>query len=112
MDSTGVPVRDQVLAELAALGPVPGDTLGLLTQVRQVAVFTDQVLGQLARLAGLVDSTGAYAAAGYTSAAAFLRHGCGRSAGRGGELGATRRARPRLQATTQAMDQGLISFDA
>ncbi len=64
MKSTDVPVRDQVLADLAALGPVPGDGLGLLVQVRQVAVFADQVLGQLARLAGLVDSTGAFAAAG------------------------------------------------
>jgi Domain of unknown function (DUF222)/HNH endonuclease len=112
MDSIGIAARDRVLAELAALGPVPGDGLGLLVQVRQVAVFADQVLGQLARLAGLVDSTGAFAAAGYASAAAFLRHGCGRSAGRAGELVATGRALPRLQATSQAMDQGLVSFDA
>ena len=112
MDSIGIAARDRVLAELAALGPVPGDGLGLLVQVRQVAVFADQVLGQLARLAGLVDSTGAFAAAGYASAAAFLRHGCGRSAGRAGELVATGRALPRLQATNQALDQGLVSFDA
>ncbi|HWG13160.1 MAG TPA: hypothetical protein VG268_07810 [Streptosporangiaceae bacterium] len=51
MDSIDVSARDQVLAELAALGPVPGDALTLLVQVRQVAVFADQVLGQLARLA-------------------------------------------------------------
>jgi hypothetical protein len=112
MDSIGIAARDRVLAELAALGPVPGDGLGLLVQVRQVAVFADQVLGQLARLAGLVDSTGAFAAAGYASAAAFLRHGCGRSAGRAGELVATGRALPRLQATHQALDQGQVSFDA
>ncbi len=112
MKSTDVPVRDQVLADLAALGPVPGDGLGLLVQVRQVAVFADQVLGQLARLAGLVDSTGAFAAAGYSSAAAFLRHGCGRASGRAGELVATGRALPRLPATGQAMDEGRISFDA
>jgi hypothetical protein len=112
MDSIGIAARDRVLAELAALGPVPGDGLGLLAQVRQVAVFADQVLGQLARLAGLVDSTGAFAAAGYASAAAFLRHGCGRSAGRAGELVATGRALPRLQATNQALDRGQVSFDA
>jgi hypothetical protein len=112
MDSIGVSLRDQVLAELAALGPVPGDALGLLRQARQVAVFADQVLGQLARLTGLVDSTGAYAAAGYSSAAAFLRHGCGRSAGRAGELVATGRALPRLRATAQAIAEGRVSIDA
>jgi hypothetical protein len=112
MDSDRVIARDRVLADLAALAPVPGDALGLLVQVRQVARFADQVLGQLARLAGLVDSTGAFTAAGYASAAAFLRHGCGRSAARAGELVATGRALPRLQATSQAMDQGLVSFDA
>ncbi|HEY0716294.1 MAG TPA: hypothetical protein VGD68_01660, partial [Streptosporangiaceae bacterium] len=88
MDSMGVSVRDQVLAELAALGPGPGDALSLLAQVRQVASFADQVLGELARLVGLADSTGAFAAAGYSSAAAFLRHGCGRAPGRAGELAA------------------------
>jgi Domain of unknown function (DUF222) len=112
VDSIGISARDRMLAELATLGPVPGNGLGLLVQVRQVAVFADQVLGQLARLAGLVDSTGAYVEAGYSSAAAFLRHGCGRSTGRAGELVATGRALPRLQATGQAMDQGQISFDA
>ena len=112
MDSSRAVARDRVLADLAALGPVPGDGLGLLVQVRQVAVFADQVLGQLARLAGLVDSTGAFTAAGYSSAAAFLRHGCGRSPGRAGELVATGRALPRLRATAQALDQGQVSFDA
>jgi Domain of unknown function (DUF222)/HNH endonuclease len=112
MDSIGIAARDRVLAELATLGLVPGDALGLLVQVRQVAVFADQVLGQLARLAGLVDSTGAFTAAGYASAAAFLRHGCGRSVGRAGELVATGRALSRLQATNQALDRGLVSFDA
>ena len=112
MDSNRAVARDRVLADLAALGPVPGDGLGLLVQVRQVAVFADQVLGQLARLAGLVDSTGAFTAAGYSSAAAFLRHGCGRSLGRAGELVATGRALARLRATAQALDQGQVSFDA
>jgi hypothetical protein len=112
MFSDGVAVRDRVLAELAALGPADGDALGLLTQVRQVAVFADQVLGELARLAGIVDRTGAYAEAGYSSAAAFLRHGCGRSAARAGELVAVGRAQPRLAATGQAAAAGQISFDA
>ena len=112
MFSDGVTVRDRVLAELAALGPADGDALGLLTQVRQVAVFADQVLGELARLAGIVDRTGAYAEAGYSSAAAFLRHGCGRSAGRAGELVALGRALPQLAATGRAVAAGHISFDA
>jgi uncharacterized protein DUF222/HNH endonuclease len=112
MFSDGVTVRDRVLAELAALGPVDGDALGLLMQVRQVAVFADQVLGELARLAGIVDRTGAYAEVGYSSAAAFLRHGCGRSAGRAGELVALGRALPRLAATGRAVAAGQVSFDA
>jgi hypothetical protein len=112
MLSDGAAVRDRVLAELAALGPADGDALGLLAQVRQVAVFADQVLGELARLAGIVDRTGAYAEAGYSSAAAFLRHGCGRSAARAGELVAVGRAQPRLGATGQAVAAGRISFDA
>src|ERR1700761_3502959 len=112
MISDGVTVRDRVLAELAALGPADGDALGLLTQVRQVAVFADQVLGVLARLAGIVDRTGAYAEAGYSSTAAFLRHGCGRSPGRAGELVALGRALPRLAATGQAVAAGQLSFDA
>ena len=101
MTSDGVTARDQVLAELATLGPGSGDALALLTQVRQVAVFADQVMGELARLAGVVDATGAFAAAGYTCAAAFFRHGCGRSAGRSGELVAVGRALPRLSATAR-----------
>jgi hypothetical protein len=112
MLSDGVTVRDRVLAELAAVGPADGDARGLLTQVRQVAVFADQVLGELARLAGIVDRTGAYAEAGYSSAAAFLRHGCGRSAGRAGELVALGRALPRLAATGRAVAAGQVSFDA
>ena len=101
-----------MLAELAGLGLAGGDALNLLTQVRRVAVFADQVLGQLARLAGVVDRTGAYTEAGYSSAAAFLRHGCGRSAARAGELVAVGRALPHLAATGQAMAAGQVSFDA
>jgi hypothetical protein len=112
MCSGGVLARDQVLADLADLDPAPGDALGLLGQVRQVAVFADQVLGQLARLTGVVDASDAYAEAGYTSAAAFLRHGCGRSAARAGELVATGRALRRLDATRQALTCGQVSFDA
>jgi hypothetical protein len=101
-----------VLAELAGLGPVAGDALTLLTQVRELATFADQVQGELARLSGVVDRSHAYAEAGYSSAAAFLRHGCGRSPGRAGELVALGRALPRLPATGQAMADGTVSFDA
>ncbi|HEY0717363.1 MAG TPA: DUF222 domain-containing protein, partial [Streptosporangiaceae bacterium] len=71
-----------------------------------------QVLGELARLVGLADSTGAFAAAGYSSAAAFLRHGCGRAPGRAGELAALGRGLPRLRATQAALAAGELSFDA
>jgi hypothetical protein len=112
MGSSGTAARDQVLAELATLDPGSGDALGLLGQVRQVALFADQVLGQLARLAGIIDATGVYAEAGYTSAAAFLRHACGRSPARAGELVATGRALRRLEATGKALAAGQVSFDA
>lgn len=112
MCSPGCTARGQALAELATLGPAGGDARDLLVQVRELATFADQVQGELARLTGVVDRTGAYTEAGYSSAAAFLRHGCGRSAGRAGELVATGRALPRLAATSQAMSQGQVSFDA
>src|SRR6202012_4529533 len=82
-------------------------------------------------------STGAYAEAGYSSAAAFFRHACGRAPGRARELvaggpgpaprGATGqagpgaragervavgRALPRLDATGQAVRGGDVSYDA
>ena len=112
MCSPGVSARDRVLAELATLGPAAGDALALLTQVRELATFADQVQGQLARLAGMVDRSNAYAEAGYSSAAAFLRHGCGRAPAHAGELVALGRALPRLPATGQAVATGTISFDA
>ncbi|HEY2519077.1 MAG TPA: DUF222 domain-containing protein [Streptosporangiaceae bacterium] len=112
MCSPGVSARDRVLAQLATLGPATGDALNLLTQVRELATFADQVQGELARLAGLVDRSNAYVEAGYSSAAAFLRHGCGRSPGRAGELVALGRALPRLAATGQAVADGTVSFDA
>ena len=112
MCSPGVSARDRVLAQLAILGPATGDALNLLTQVRELATFADQVQGELARLTGLVDRSHAYAEAGYSSAAAFLRHGCGRSPGRAGELVALGRALPRLAATGQAVADGTVSFDA
>jgi hypothetical protein len=112
MGSTDVIARDQVLAELATLGTGTNDAVSLLSQTRDLATFADQVQGELARLAGIVDASGAYAEVGYTSAAAFLRYGCGRSAIRAGELVATGRARPRLRATAQALAEGRVSFDA
>src|ERR1700761_9012540 len=112
MNSNGTSARDRVLAELATLGPVGGDAVGLLAQVRELATFADQVQGELARLAGIVDGCGAYAQAGYTSAAAFLRHGGGRAPGRAGELVAVGRAYPRLPAVRAAVAAGQLSFDA
>ncbi len=112
MCSPGMTVRDRVLADLAGLGPGVTGTVTLLGVVRDLAVFADQVQGELARLAGVLDAVDGAAEAGYSSTAAFLRHGCGRSAGRAGELVATGRALRALQATGQALMAGQISFDA
>ncbi len=112
MSSTDRIARDRVLADLATLGTASCDAVSLLTQARDLAVFADQVHGELARLAGIIDVSGAYDELGYSSAAAFLRHGCGRSAGRAGELVATGRALRRLTATAQALSAGQLSFDA
>jgi Domain of unknown function (DUF222) len=112
MRSGTVTARDQVLAELATPGPGPGDALSLLAQARELARFADQVHGELARLIGLIDATGAYAEAGYGSTAAFARHACGRAHARAGELVATGRALRQLGATRTALAAGRVSFDA
>jgi hypothetical protein len=112
MISTDLTPRAQVLADLAALGTGTSDAVSLLSQARDLATFTDQVQGELARLAGIINASGAYIEAGYTSAAAFLRHACGRSPARAGELVATGRALRRLIATGQALAAGQVSFDA
>ena len=107
-----VTARDQVLAELATPGPAPGHALSLLAQARELARFADQVHGELARLIGLIDATGAYAEAGYGSTAAFARHACGRAHARAGELVATGRGLRQLEATRTALAAGRVSFDA
>ena len=112
MCSPGVPVRDRVLAELAGLGPGTADALALLGEIRDLARFIDRAQGELCRLTGALDAAGGAAEAGYSSTAAFLRHGCGRSPGRAGELVATGRALRRLEATGTALTAGEISFDA
>ena len=84
----------------------------LLGQVRDLAGFIDRAQGELARLVAAVDAADGAAAAGYTSTAAFLRHGCGRSAGRAGELVATGRALRALEATGKALMAGELSFDS
>jgi hypothetical protein len=112
MRSSTVTARDQVLAELATPGPASGDALGLLAQARELGRFADQVHGELARLIGLIDATGAYIQAGYGSAAAFVRHGCGRSLARAGELVATGQGLRQLDATRKALASGQVSFDA
>ncbi len=109
-----------MLAELAALGPSPADACQpggveaaeLLGQVRDLTAFADQVTGALARLAAALDACGGVAEAGYSSTAGFLRHGCGRSPGRAGELVAAGRALRRLAATGKALMAGELSFDA
>ena len=112
MCSPGVTARDRVLAELAAAGPGVTDAVTLVGLVRDLAGFADQVQGELARLAAALDAVDGAAEAGYSSTAAFLRHGCGRSPGRAGELVATGRALRRLEATGKALAAGEISFDA
>ncbi len=111
MCSPGVTAREEVLAGLAALGP-GADAVSLLGQVRDLAGFIDRAQGQLARLAAAVDAVDGASEAGYSSTAAFLRHGCGRAAGRAGELVATGRALRSLAATEKALMAGEISFDA
>ena len=88
------------------------DAAGLLDQVRDLAVFADQVSGELARLAAALDAADGASEAGYSSTTAFLRHACGRLPGRAGELIATGRALRSLAATEQALIAGDISFDA
>ena len=112
MCSPGVTAREEVLAALAALGPGVTDAVSLLGQVRDLAGFADQIQGELARLTGVLDAAGGASEAGYTSTTAFLRHGCGRGAGRAGELVATGRALRTLEATGKALMAGEISFDA
>ena len=112
MCSPGMTARDEVLAGLATLGPGVTDAVTLLGQVRDLAGFIDRAQGELARLAAALDAVDGAAEAGYFSTAAFLRHGCGRSAGRAGELVATGRALRALAATGKALMAGEISFDA
>ena len=108
----GRTARDEVLAGLAALGPGVTDAVELLSQVRELAGFIDRAQGELARLTGALDAAGGASEAGYSSTAAFLRHACGRSVGRAGELVATGRALRALEATGTALLAGQISFDS
>jgi len=105
-------VRDEVLAGLAALGPGVTDPVTLLGQVHDLARFTDQIQGELARLTGALDAADGAAEAGYSSTAAFLRHACGRLPGRAAELVVTGRALRALPATGKALAAGDISFDS
>ena len=106
MCSPGVTARGRVLAELAALGPAPADAgrpggveaVGLLSQVRDLAAFADQVTGELARLAAALDAVDGAAEAGYSSVAGFCgmaaaghRDGRGSWWRRGGRCGGCRR---------------------
>ena len=112
MCSPELTARDEVLAGLAALGPGVTDAVTLLGQVHDLAQFADQIQGELARLTGVLDAVDGAAEAGYSSTAAFLRHGCGRLPGRAAELVATGRALRALEATGKALAAGDISFDS
>ena len=112
MCSPGRTARDEVLADLATLGPGVTDAVELLSQVRDLAGFIDRAQGELARLTGALDAVDGASEAGYSSTAAFLRHACGRSVGRAGELVATGRALRALEATGKALMAGQISFDS
>ena len=112
MCSPGRTARDEVLADLATLGPGVTDAVTLLGQVRDLAGFIDRAQGELARLAAALDAADGASEAGYSSTAAFLRHACGRLPGRAGELVATGRALRALAATEKALIAGDISFDA
>ena len=101
-----------MLAGLAALGPGTADAVELLGQVHDLAGFIDRAQGELARLTGVLDAADGAAEAGYSSTAAFLRHACGRSAGRAGELVAVGRALRALEATGKALAAGEVSFDS
>ncbi len=92
MCSPGVTARDRVLAELAALGPAaadafrPGaaDPVALLGEVRELAVFADQIQGELARLAGVLDAAGGRVRRGTGRWRRFCgMRAAGRRAGRG-----------------------------
>src|SRR5450755_1113202 len=112
MCSPGRTAWDEVLAGLAALGPGTTNAVELLGQVHELAGFIDRAQGELARLTGVLDAVDGVAEAGYSSTAAFLRHACGRSAGRAGELVATGRALRALEATGKALAAGEVSFDS
>ncbi|MGA2828903.1 MAG: DUF222 domain-containing protein, partial [Streptosporangiaceae bacterium] len=112
MCSPGKTARDEMLADLAALGPGVTDAVTLLGQVRDLAGFAGQIQGELARLTAALDAADGASEAGYSSTAAFLRHACGRLPGRAGELVATGRALRALAATGKALIAGQISFDA
>ncbi|HEY4865638.1 MAG TPA: DUF222 domain-containing protein [Candidatus Dormibacteraeota bacterium] len=103
--------RDAALAELARLNPESLDTTGLMRQISDLSIFISQAQGQLARLAGALDASGASAESGHKSAASFLRTQCGSTAGHAGELVATARGLRRLPDTGAALDAGKISFD-
>src|SRR5450755_2990085 len=112
MCSPGKTARDEVLADLAALGPGVTDPVALLGQVHDLAGFIDRAQGELARLTSALDAVNGAAEAGYSSTAAFLRHACGRLPGRAAELVATGRALRTLEATGKALAAGELSFDA
>ena len=99
------------LAELARLDPAVLDAAALMGQIGDLAGFISQAQGHLARLAGALDATGGAAEAGHKSASAFLRTRCGLAPGRAAAVVATARGLRELEATQEALQAGVISFD-
>jgi Domain of unknown function (DUF222) len=103
--------RDAALAQLAGLDPIALDAAALMTQITDLATFISQAPGQLTRLTGVLDATGAAADAGHKSASAFLRTNCGLSPGHAAAVTSTARGLRDRPATQEALEAGVISFD-
>jgi Domain of unknown function (DUF222) len=103
--------RDAALAQLAGLDPFVLDATALMTQITDLATFISQAQGHLARLTGTLDVTGGAAEAGHKSASAFLRTRCGLSPGHAAAVTSTARGLHGLEATQEALQAGVISFD-
>jgi hypothetical protein len=103
--------RDATLAQLAGFDPAVLDAAALMTQITDLATFISQAQGHLARLAGALDATSGAADAGCKSTSAFLRTRCGLSPGHAAAVTSTGRGLHERQATREAVESGLISFD-
>jgi hypothetical protein len=103
--------RDAALAELAEVDPASFDPTDLMRQVTDLSVFISRAQAQLARLTGALDACGGAAVAGHRSTAAFIRHGCGTTAGHASELVSVARGLRRAPDTERSLQAGRITFD-